>query len=518
MEPEQKLQDQFGDAPYRMLIKENDGFAIFHIDPAGHIVSWNAGAERIFGYREAEVTGQPFALIFTPEDRRDGAPEQELKGAASAGFVNDVRWHLRQDNTRFYANGVTTALRDEAGVLRGYAKVARDDTARKLAEDERDRFFTISLDMLCIAGLDGYIKRANPAFEKTLGYTQEELLATPFLDLVHPEDRAVTIKEMEKLLAGTSTINFENRYRCRNGSYKWLAWTSAPFVDEETVYAVARDITEQKHADEVLGQSYQRTTNILESITDAFFTIDHEWRFTYLNQRAELLLRRARQELLGRSIWEEFPEAVGSTFYEQYHKAAAEQAAVTFEGFYPPLDKWFDVHAYPSADGLSVYFHDISKRKLDQEALSERARLAMMDADVGLALVQGDSLRDMLRRCAEVIVRHLDAAFARIWTLNKEDNVLELQVSAGMYTHTDGSHGRVPVGKFKIGRIAQERQPHLTNGVIGDPRVSDQEWAKREGMVAFAGYPVIVEDQLIGVVAMFARKPLTEATLQAMAS
>jgi signal transduction histidine kinase/DNA-binding response OmpR family regulator len=159
---------------------------------------------------------------------------------------------------------------------------------------------------------------------------------------------------------------------------------------------------------------------------------------------------------------------------------------------------------------------EIVERKRMEEALVERARLSTLTAEVGVALTRGDSLREVLQQCSAAIVRHLDAAFARIWTLNETENTLELQASAGMYTHINGPHGRVPVGKFKIGLIAEERKPHLTNLVIGDPRVGDQEWAKREGMVAFAGYPLIVADKLMGVMAMFARKPLSEATLQAM--
>jgi len=127
-------------------------------------------------------------------------------------------------------------------------------------------------------------------------------------------------------------------------------------------------------------------------------------------------------------------------------------------------------------------------------------------------------LQDILRHCTEAVVKHLDAAFARVWTLNKEENVLELQASSGMYTHLDGQHSRIPVGKFKIGLIAAKRKPHLTNSVIGDARVSEQEWAKREGMIAFAGYPLIVEKRLVGVIAMFARKPLTAQTLEVLAS
>lgn len=141
-----------------------------------------------------------------------------------------------------------------------------------------------------------------------------------------------------------------------------------------------------------------------------------------------------------------------------------------------------------------------------------------MLAEVGIALTKGDVLQNTLQFCAEAIVRHLDAAFARIWTLNTEETLLELQASAGMYTHIDGAHDKIPVGKHKIGLIAQEKKPHLTNSVIGDPLIHDQEWARRESIVAFAGYPLIVEDRVTGVMAMFARKPLTESTLNALAT
>jgi len=148
----------------------------------------------------------------------------------------------------------------------------------------------------------------------------------------------------------------------------------------------------------------------------------------------------------------------------------------------------------------------------------DQFRLVALSADVGRALTAHDTQADMLRGCAEALVRHLDAAFARIWVLDEAQGVLVLRASAGQYTHLDGPHGRVPVGKFKIGLIAQERRPHLTNAVVGDPRISDQEWARREGMVAFAGYPLVVDGRLVGVAALFARQALSEATLQAIGS
>ena len=146
-------------------------------------------------------------------------------------------------------------------------------------------------------------------------------------------------------------------------------------------------------------------------------------------------------------------------------------------------------------------------------ALAERARLASLQTSVSVALIEATSVPEMLSRCAEAIVHELHVAFARVWTLSDDERTLELRASAGIYTHLDGAHSRVPIGEYKIGKIARDRVPLLTNSVIGDARVHDQEWARREGMVAFAGHPLLVDNRLVGVMAMFSRKSLPEATL-----
>ncbi len=166
----------------------------------------------------------------------------------------------------------------------------------------------------------------------------------------------------------------------------------------------------------------------------------------------------------------------------------------------------------------AILQQEVCDRQLAEAELAESARQSALRSDIGFALSQQSDLSTMLFHCAEAFVQHLNVAFARIWTLNPEENVLELQASAGMYTHINGAHRRVPVGSLKIGRIASERQPHLSNDLLNDPRLSDPEWARREGMVAFAGYPLIVEERLIGVMAMFARHPLSEKTLDTLAS
>jgi GAF domain-containing protein len=153
-----------------------------------------------------------------------------------------------------------------------------------------------------------------------------------------------------------------------------------------------------------------------------------------------------------------------------------------------------------------------------EQAHARQARLALLTADVVVALNRGGDLRDALQRCVEAVVRHLKAAVARIWTISPDGATLELQASAGIDIDLGGSHGRIPIGESMIGRIARERRPHLTNDVSRDLPVTGSDRESREGMVAFAGYPLAVEDRVLGVLAMFGRRPLAGDTFDALES
>jgi PAS domain S-box-containing protein len=156
------------------------------------------------------------------------------------------------------------------------------------------------------------------------------------------------------------------------------------------------------------------------------------------------------------------------------------------------------------------------RRAADEHA--HYARDAALRADVSGLLARGLSMRGMLQGCTEALVRHLDVAFARIWTMRRGGTELELQASAGAYTRLDGAHARVRVGERKIGVLALARVPYLTNDVLADPHIHDKAWAKRERMVAFAGYPLVVDDRTVGVMAMFARHALQPETLDTLGS
>lgn len=156
---------------------------------------------------------------------------------------------------------------------------------------------------------------------------------------------------------------------------------------------------------------------------------------------------------------------------------------------------------------------DITAYKQEQASLAERARLDALRVEIGTFLVQSNALPIILQQCAEAVVTHLDAVFVRIWTFNTESQLLELQASAGLYTHLDGSHSHIPLGHYIVGQIALQRLPHITNDLLALPQISNRSWAQREGINAFAGYPLIVEDNVVGVIGAFARQPFSQAVL-----
>ena len=243
---------------FRLLVEGVKDYAIFMLDTEGYISTWNLGARRIKGYEAEEILGEHFSAFYTREDVERGHPDEVLHRAAADGWYEEEALRVRKDGSSFWANVVITALRDDAGNLRGFAKVTRDITARKEAE------------------------------------------------------------ERERLL-----------------------------------------VREQA--------ARERATDILESISDAFYAVDREWRFTYVNGKAEELWGRSREDLLGKNLWEEFPEAADHESYRRIKRAMEEGVTTEFETRLAG-GAWVAGRAYPSREGLSVYFRDETENRRNEEA------------------------------------------------------------------------------------------------------------------------------------------------------
>lgn len=263
---------------YRKAIEDIRDYAIFMTDPDGIVTNWNIGAQHILGYSEEEVIGKNVSKFFTSEDRAKDVPRKELATAAARGRAEDERWHVRRDGSHFWASGIVTPVRNNSGELIGFSKVMRDMTERNKLTEERDRFFALSMDMLSIVHLDGRFQRVNPAFQKVLGFSEEELLTMHIFELVHEEDRSKTVVGYERLAAGEPIKFMENRLRAKDQTYKWVAWSYFPVPDEGLAFGVGRDTTDLHRMQDILRLRAEELEDANRVKDEFLATMSHELR------------------------------------------------------------------------------------------------------------------------------------------------------------------------------------------------------------------------------------------------
>ncbi len=403
---------------------------IIMLDNDGRISFWNEAAEKLMGYSAAEALGMDLHRCLAPrryhEDFSKAFPRFQVSGEGNVLGRTQELVAIRKDGIEIsvelaissvYLDGRWNAvgiLRDVTERKRAESELqhhrehledlVRERTAElELANQELDRFFNVTMDLLCIANTDGSFVRLNQAWTRVLGYTLDELLAKRFIDFVHPEDVESTLQATSRLAFQQEVLDFTNRYRCRDGSYRWIEWRSVP--SGSLIYAAARDITERKEVEDRIAG-----------------------------------LTRLKEQLVG-----------------------------------------------------------------------------------------GTRLANKLKLICDEVVKIFDADFARIWVTRAGDlcrqgcihglidegpdacrdrtQCLHLVASSGRYTHLDGNHCRVPLGTYKVGRIAAGVEARfVTNDVVHDPAIANAEWARELGLVSFAGFRLLSEQgQPMGVLALFSR-------------
>ncbi len=275
-------------------------------------VDWNEGASDVFRIPGPELgrTIEWWASRIHPDDRdRIVASLTDAIDSSAKLWTAEYRFACGDGG---YAEILDRAyvLRESDGTPRRLIGSMLNLTERRAAERERDRFFSLSADMFCIASVNGRFLRVNPAFCETLGYEVDELLATPVIDLVHPDDRHAAIEAARVLATGNVSRRYENRVRCKDGDYKWLAWT-AQSADQEQglVYAVARDVTEQKRAEERLRASEEWYRLLFDANPLPLWVYDIETlAFLAVNDAAVKHYGYSREEFLRLRITDIRPE------------------------------------------------------------------------------------------------------------------------------------------------------------------------------------------------------------------
>lgn len=312
----------------------------------------------------------------------------------------------------------------------------------------------------------------------------------------------------------------------------WLLMNAIPNISEKKtltqVICTISDLTPQKQAEAQLQASQERFALAVKAVEDGIWDLNLQSGEAYYSPRWTELMGFDRLESqdsmhnLQASLHPDDHIRVMAT-HEAYLKGALPKYAIEFRvrdhehGW-----RWLLARgaAQPDCQGnpyrLIGSLTDITSRKMVETTLRQQIKLSELRADIGLALTEQANLKEMLEQCSVALHRHLDAALARIWTLNVTNQVLELQASAGTYTNLDDSQSCIMVGTHTIGRIVQLRQPYLTNQLQEDLHIATPDKSNQQGIVAFAGYPLMIQNRVLGVMAIFANHPLPNTVLKEM--
>ena len=269
----------------------------------GVIVYANLQFECMFGYDPGEILGKHVSIVNAPGE----ASQRERANAIIAELEDAGVWsgevrNIRKDGTAFWCHANVSAFaHPQFGKV--WISVHDDITERKRAEDELQRFFDLIPDLACIASTGGHFVKINSAWQAVLGYTEQEMLSSPFLDFIHPDDRGATMKEMDRQIGGEATLRFVNRYRCKDGSYKWLEWQTTPAFNKTLLYATARDITARRQTEEQLQKSLGEIADLYNHAPCGYHSLDKDGNIRRMNDTELSWLGYTRGEVIGKMKW-----------------------------------------------------------------------------------------------------------------------------------------------------------------------------------------------------------------------
>lgn len=403
------------------------------VDAAGTIRSANPAAQQTFGYDRDELTGANVSML-VPRDRLARHEERMQAYLREGGrpLASEVHGR-RKDGSVFPMDLAVNSFTHEG--QRSYLAIARDITERRRTEEERRRFFRLSLEMLSIAGFDGYFKDVNPAWTEVLGFTREELMSRPYVEFVHPDDRERTAAVAGGLPQEGVVTTFENRYACRDGSYRWLRWSAAASSEEQLIYSVTTDVTEQRKTEEALRESEERHRSVIAALDEGIVMQALDGSIAWCNASAERILGLTADQMAGRASvdprWRSV-KADGTPFPGGEHPAmvclaTGEPQREVIMGVHHPNDelRWITINAQPlrgpdgkTVTGVVTSFTDVTERiALDQmknefvSVVSHELRTPLTAIRGALGLLANGSLVDLppkAERMAQIATTNSD--------------------------------------------------------------------------------------------------------------
>lgn len=472
----------------QLILDSAKDYAIFTLDTSGRVTSWNAGAERLLGYSEAQIVGEHGRIIFTPEDSAARQPELEMHLALTEGKAENERWHLRKDGSSFWGSGLVMPLRDLEGDVQGLLKIMQDKTERRQIEEalrqSENRYRTLAdavPQLMWSNTADGRLEFCNQHWQNYTGMMPEFPLSEPVLELFHPEDLPAVVATRTAAIQARESYEFECRVRRFDGTYRWHLARVVPVLDAggQVLQWVGMgvDIDDRKRAEESLAESDRRFRFLAESLPHLIWNLDSAGEVRFANQKwseylgmsyqeaaqnnwqslvppsdlAESLARWQESQITGEDYQAEFRLRRAADKMERWHLSRA----VPIRGRDGEIVEWI---------GTNTDIHDRKIAQLNEQFLSELELRLRQGSDPAEMLWEAmQSLGEYLNvdRC---IWHHLDAA-AGVAIVERDWHHPDLASAAGTYQ----------ISEFKTPEqqaLYREGQIFVISDVANDPQTA----------------------------------------------
>lgn len=349
------------------------------IDRNGFIEYVNEACKQVIGYDSEELIGRHYLEFLHPDDSHTTA--QAVQETLLSGKKGNF------DNRYVHKNGHAVTIRwsgfwsEQDGVIfcMGRDITEQEEKNARLEESEQ-RYRTLfdnSPDIIFVENKQGLITAVNQQFQKTFGISEKGAIGASAFSFLTPQMATVNERNLHQVLLGSSR-RFDLEVEL-NGEKRIFDAEKHPIIINNEItgaQTVARNITPMLRSNETIKRQAERLSTIFESITNAFITLDKDWNFTYINREAERLLSLDRQYHVGQNVWQKLPAEIDGVFYQQYHQAVASGKAVHFEAYYAGTNIWVEVNAFPSEEGISIYFNDITEKIKARQELEKLSLVA----------------------------------------------------------------------------------------------------------------------------------------------
>jgi PAS domain S-box-containing protein len=404
-------------------------------DANGEFVQVNGAFCGMLGRSRDELAGLTWADVIHADDRDLAGARRERLLTGDADLAGLEARFIRADGEIVWARVVGAPVSGDDGEPAFTLVQAIDLTEQRRLEEATSRLYALTRDLVGTAGLDGYLKSLNPSWERLLGYSPEELRSRPFLEFIHEDDRARSLRELERLQRGDRTlvVDFENRYRHKDGSYRWLLWSAYTSREEGLVYAVGRDITDRKRSEERLRESERKYRDLVETSSDLIWSVDPSGQFTFVNRAARRIYGYEPEEMLGRPIGDFETDEQRLKDEEAFRGVLGGMPLFNYETRHirkdgRPVDLSVNALALHDEEGNVLGATGTATDITDRKRFETRQAAV---AELGRRALEGVSLTEITEAAVTLVAETLGVEYSSVVELMPSENMLKPHAGVG---------------------------------------------------------------------------------------